>query len=157
MASFGARGTRTRNEQGYGERSQAGGGGSEGESICRFFRGGSCLFGQKCKFAHVQSPMPNASGTMHRVKLKPTQAIKDVMASDAYLSWKSILKDPPRHADLQTAQRLWTRGLELLRNSGKDWQQRLPRDLTDETQLNGFQHILNLLNMKDCLTKIIIC
>lgn len=64
------------------------------------------------------------------------------------MSWKLILRTPPSYADFQTAQRLWTGALEILQNGERDWQQRLPKDLVDEEQLSGYQHMQELLELR---------
>ncbi|KAI9836984.1 MAG: hypothetical protein M1819_000633 [Sarea resinae] len=73
---------------------------------------------------------------------------EELQAKEDYMSWKNLLRKPPKHGDWQTVRSLWNGALQILGSGNKDWQQRLPRDLVDEEQLEGYKHIRHLLELR---------
>ena len=123
-------------------------GSRRGRATCRFFQQGNCRNGRNCSFSHDSQSITNESLIPNKFNARPEQTLEKLIAREDYRSWKSILRTPPLHDDLRTAQRLWSGALELLTNGEKDWQQRLPQDLVDEEQLFAYQHVQDLMDMR---------
>lgn len=78
----------------------------------------------------------------------PERTQEELAAKEDYVTWKRFLRTQPLAHDLQTCEKLWCGGLELLISGERDWQQRLPQDLVDEENFYGYQHVRALLNQR---------
>ena len=84
--------------------------------------------------------------TYHDVKSEPTT--EQQAAKRDYTAWRRILRQPLQPNDLETIKSLWSQALDILDHGDRNWKQMLPRDLTNDEELHGYQHIQILLNMR---------
>lgn len=121
--------------------------GHKGGALCRFFLQGRCRFtGDDCRFSHDLNRKGEGSSAQSQKRLE--EATEQRASKREYQSWKRILETPPTANDTEAIMRLWDQALELLHHGDRNCKQMLPRDLVDDDQSYGYQHIQILLEMR---------
>ncbi|KAI9734023.1 MAG: hypothetical protein M1834_002680 [Cirrosporium novae-zelandiae] len=129
------------------EFTERGDGGGRRHGLCRFFQQtGHCKFGSKCKFPHDPSSTLNSEEPSRQFLERKEETPEQILAKAKYISWKRLIKIPPKQNDIATIRLLWTGALTILNGDDRDWKQMLPRDLDDQHNY-GREHIQTLLSM----------
>lgn len=114
---------------------------------CRFFLNGHCRFtDEECRFSHNLLSRGADSSTQSRIKTDGTPEQR--ATKQDYQSWRRILRTPPTPDDTEAIESLWSIALKLLHHGERNFRQMLPRDLVDEDQLHGYQHIQIVLSLR---------
>lgn len=121
------------------------GGALGGRNACYFFRNtGTCKFGSRCKFSHDSSS--NRQIGRHQAP-NVEETIEQQQSRADYNAWRRFIRHPPSHNDY-SALSLWQGALQILNGDDREWKQMLPRDLDDEDQYYGRQHIQDILDKR---------
>lgn len=82
----------------------------------------------------------------HPRERKKADVLNDKARAD-YSAWKRLIKAPPTADDTWTVRKLWAGALTILDAEDRDWKQMLPRDLDNDEEYYGRDHIHVLMGM----------
>ena len=103
---------------------------------------GYCRFGDDCRFSHdLGSSSAVSSRSSARSHDRSEETPQQQQARDDYNGWRRLINLPPKSNDVTTIKMLWTKALSILDGQDRHWKQMLPRDLEDEQQYRGREHI----------------
>ncbi|KAF2120795.1 hypothetical protein BDV96DRAFT_275996 [Lophiotrema nucula] len=108
---------------------------------------GQCRFGSRCRFSHDLNAKGPSNRSRHipQSSQRPTETPEQEQARWDYNAWRRLIKFPPRANDDDHANHLWNDALAILNGDDRDRKQQLPRDLENEEEYYGIEHVKALL------------
>ncbi|PPJ52383.1 hypothetical protein CBER1_10920 [Cercospora berteroae] len=107
--------------------------------ICFYHKRGICKYGRSCTKSHDRDER-----SLQRDK-RVDETLEQLEARAGYNSWRSAIRLPPQENASLDSQSLWDEALNILNGDDRDCKQSLPRDLENEDDYFGRQHIRALL------------